>query len=178
MGRFNNERNDGRKFDNKRRFDNNRNNMDNKHPFKKEKPKFTKIKVAIADSDYYASSVDSLYNILCSISFDKVAIPVYMNKSELFGKADAKGTAMFGTIDKFNNDNTFTVLVQDTLADKFIEGKHVMSIKCKKDYDTGEITYIISFNIVQGTSISSHYDDIEQAMLDKAEAEDEATTEE
>lgn len=141
------------------------------------KPKYTKIKVAIATSDFYKSSLDSLYNLLCSISFDKVAVPVYMSKSELFGNDQLKGTAVFGVISKFNNDNTFTVSVQENLADKFIEGEHVMSIRCKKDYESGEITYVTSFCIVKGESVQDDYDDIEKAMCD-AETEEESKSDE
>ena len=90
----------------------NNNKGDNK--FKKAKPKFTKIKVEIADSDFYAGNIDSLYNLLCSISFDKVAIPVNMSKAELFDNDQLKGYAQFGTIIKFNADNTFTVSVQES----------------------------------------------------------------
>lgn len=156
--------------------ENNRNNKfnkrnDNKRGFiKKEKPKFAKIKVSIADSDYYAASIDSLYNLLCSIPFNKVAVPVYMDKAELFDKPELKGTAVFGTIEKFNNDNTFTVAVQENLASKFTS-EHVMSIRCKKDYETSEITYVSLFSIVKGTSVQSNYDDVEQAMLNSSEEE-------
>ena len=132
------------------------------------KPKFKKVNVAIADSNFYRSNLDSLYNLLCSISFDKVAVPVYMSKSELFGNAQLKGTAVFGVITKFNNDNTLTVSVQENLANKFIEGEHVMSIRCKKDYDSGEITYVNSFCIVKGKSIHNDYEDIEKAMYEAA----------
>ena len=142
---------------------------------KKVKPKFVKFKVNIADSDFYASNLDSLYNLLCSISFDKIAIPVYMSKSEVFNNTKLKGTTIVGTVIKFNNDNTFTISVQDSLADKFIEGEHVMSIRCAKDYETNEITYIHSFCIIKGNSVQEQYDDVEQAMLDAGE---ENTTEE
>jgi hypothetical protein len=165
MSKFNNKSNDGSKT----KF-----NKNNRKPVK---PKYTKIKVSIADSDFYASGLDSLYNLLCSISFDKVSVPVYMLKSELFDNSQLKGTAVFGSIDKFNNDNTFTVSVQESLASKFTDG-HVMSIRCKKDYESGEITYISSFCIVKGKSVQNNYDDVEKAMLDKAEEETEAATEE
>lgn len=92
-----------------------------------------------------------------------------MSKSELFGNDQLKGTAVFGIISKFNNDNTFTVSVQENLADKFIEDEHVMSIRCKKDYESGEITYVSSFCIVKGESVQNDYDDIEKAMCDSEE---------
>lgn len=133
------------------------------------KPKYTKIKVAIAASDFYKVNLDSLYNLLCSISFDKVAIPVHMSKAELFDNDQLKGTAVLGIINKFNNDNTFTVSVQENLANKFIEGEHVMSIRCKKDYESGEITYVNSFCIVKGESVQNDYDDIEKAMCNSEE---------
>lgn len=132
------------------------------------KPKYTKIKVAIANSEFYNSNLDSLYNLLCSISFDKVAIPVYMPKSELFSNDQLKGVSVFGVISKFNNDNTFTVSVQEDNADKFNEDEHVMSIRCKKDYESGEITYINSFCIIKGKSIQNDYDDIEKAMCNES----------
>lgn len=153
-------------------FKNKNGKKDTNHQQKVTKPKYTKIKVAIANSDFYKSSLDSLYNLLCSISFDKVAIPVYMSKSELFDNNQLKGTAVFGVISKFNNDNTFTVSVQENLADKFIKNKHVMSIHCKKDYKNEEITYVNSFCIVKGESIQNDYDDIEKAMCNAETEED------
>lgn len=153
MGKFNNNDNSKAKF---------------KKSFKKEKPKFTKIKVSIADSNFYASNIDSLYNLLCSIPFNKVSIPVHMSKSELYGNNQLRGTSVFGTIEKFNNDNTFTVSVQESFAEKFTD-EHVMSIRCRKDFETGEITYVSSFCIVKGKSVQENYDDVEQAMLDSAE---------
>ena len=156
-------------FKNNKKGNNQKNTTTNPQQKKVTKPKYVKIKVAIATSDFYKSSLDSLYNLLCSISFDKVAIPVHMSKSELFGNDQLKGTAVFGIISKFNNDNTFTVSVQENLADKFIEDEHVMSIRCKKDYESGEITYVSSFCIVKGESVQNDYDDIEKAMCDSEE---------
>ena len=156
-------------FKNNKKGNNKKNTTTNPQQKKVTKPKYVKIKVAIATSDFYKSSLDSLYNLLCSISFDKVAIPVHMSKSELFGNDQLKGTAVFGIISKFNNDNTFTVSVQENLADKFIEDEHVMSIRCKKDYESGEITYVSSFCIVKGESVQNDYDDIEKAMCDGEE---------
>ena len=150
-------------------FKNNKNGKFNKNNKKVFKPKFTKIKVNIADSEYYVSNLDSLYNLLCSIPFNKVSIPVYMPKAEMFGNDQLKGTAVFGIIDKFNNDNTFTVSVQENIAGKFNADKHVMSIRCKKDYETNEITYISSFAIIKGHSVQENYDDVEKAMLNASE---------
>lgn len=154
-------------------------NKADKKPFKKEKAKFVKIKVNIADSDFYARSIDSLYNLLDSIPFNKVAIPVHMSKSELFGNDQLKGTSVFGSIEKFNNDNTFTVSVQDSFAEKFTN-EHVMSIRCKKDYETNEIVFISSFCLVKGKSVQENYNDVEQAMLEAAgeEVETEESNEE
>lgn len=147
-------------------------------PRKFSKPKYTKINVAIAASDFYKSNLDSLYNLLCSISFDKVAIPVYMLKSELYDNDQLKGTTVFGVISKFNNDNTFTISVQENLADKFIKDEHVMSIRCKKDYESGEITYVTSFCIVKGESVQDDYDDIEKAMCYADETSEDEVSEE
>lgn len=133
------------------------------------KPKYTKIKVEIADSNFYNMSLDSLYNLLCSISFDKVAVPVYMNKSELFGNDQLKGTAQFGVISKFNEDNTFTVSVQENYAGKFNTDKHVMMIRCRKNFETGEITYVNQFCITRGKSVKENYDDVEKAMIESSE---------
>ena len=154
----------------------NNNKGDNK--FKKAKPKFTKIKVEIADSDFYAGNIDSLYNLLCSISFDKVAIPVNMSKAELFDNDQLKGYAQFGTIIKFNTDNTFTVSVQESYAGKFNADKHVMGIRCHKDYETGEITYVNSFSIIKGKSVKENYADLEKNMMDEVtDSEDYAKAE-
>lgn len=139
---------------------------------KKAKPKFTKIKVEIADSDFYNNNLDSLYNLLCSISFDKVAIPVSMSKAELFDNDQLKGFTQFGTIIKFNTDNTFTVSVQESYAGKFNADKHVMGIRCHKDFETGEITYVNSFSIVKGKSVQNGYADLEKVMLASESEED------
>lgn len=159
------------KNDRNKKFDNNKGERQN-NQFKKPKPRFTKIKVEIADSDFYATNLDSLYNLLCSISFDKVAIPVNISKAELFGNPQLKGTTQFGTIEKFNNDNSFTISCAENVAEKF-DG-HVMGIRCKKDFETGEITYVSAFNLIKGTSVQNNYDDVEQAMLNAA---DESTDE-
>lgn len=158
---------DGRR-DNGGRF-NNRDNRDNRgggkfNNTRKPKPVFVKVKVEIGDSDFYGDNLDSLYNLLCSISFDKVAIPVTMSKAELFDNSQLKGTATFGTIEKFNNDNSFTVSVPEQNATKLTNG-HVMSIRCKKDYTTSELTYVTAFTIVKGTAVKSKYDDVEKEML-------------
>ena len=139
---------------------------------KKTKPRFTKIKVEIADSDFYNNNLDSLYNLLCSISFDKVAIPVSMSKAELFDNDQLKGFTQFGTIIKFNTDNTFTVSVQESYAGKFNSDKHVMSIRCHKDFETSEITYVNSFSIVKGKSVQNGYADLEKAMMASESEED------
>lgn len=139
---------------------------------KKTKPRFTKIKVEIADSDFYNNNLDSLYNLLCSISFDKVSIPVSMSKAELFDNDQLKGFTQFGTIIKFNTDNTFTVSVQESYAGKFNSDKHVMSIRCHKDFETSEITYVNSFSIVKGKSVQNGYADLEKAMMASESEED------
>lgn len=146
----------------------------NKRPAYNKKPKFTKVKVEIAASDFYAENIDSLYNLLASISFDKVAVPVKINKSELFGKSDLKGTVTIGTIDKFNNDNTFTVLLTEENSNCITED-HVMNIRCKKDWATNEFTYCSEFRIMKGESINAQYKDIEEAFQD---ADEDTNTEE
>lgn len=142
---------------------NNQNGGNNK-TLKKAKPKFVKIKIHIANSDFYNNCLDNLYNLLEKISFDLVSVPCYMAKSAMYGDKNAKGVALFGIVEKFNSDNTFTVSVDEKFADKFDEKSHVMHLRCRKDYNTGEINYIYQFTIADGESVESQYGDIEAMM--------------
>lgn len=139
----------------------------NKKPYNKkaEKPKYTKIQVDIAASDFYADSIDSLYNLLDSISFDKVAVPVKIAKSKLFNKPELKGTVAVGTIEKFTGNNKFSIILTEENAAN-ITDEYVMSVRCKKDWSTGDITYCYEFCLVKGESINSQYNDIEEAFTE------------
>ena len=152
---------------NNNRTNNNRNGGKFQNGGKKTfKPRYTKVNVAIADSNYYNSNLDSLYNLLDSISFDKVAVPVTISKAVLFDNPQLKGTVVFGTINKFNSDNTFTLSVQENFASKIEESSgYVLGIRCKKDFETGDITYVYSFSIIKGETLGNEFDDIEKEML-------------
>lgn len=156
--------------------------FNNKKPYNKkaEKPKYTKIQVDIAASDFYADSIDSLYNLLDSISFDKVAVPVKIAKSKLFNKPELKGTVAVGTIEKFTGNNKFSIILTEDNATN-ITDDYVMSVRCKKDWSTGDITYCYEFCLVKGESINSQYNDIEEAFKesenDSVEESSDATIE-
>ena len=58
---------------------------------------------------------------------------------------------------------------------KAITDKHVMSVRCYKDFNTGEITYITELTLTNKfDSIDEHFKDIEEAFTDAAAEEVEA----
>ena len=172
-------------MNNKKTNTNNKDKNTGKGTFQKKKPNFVKVQLPIAYSDFYADCVDSLYDLLDSITFDKVAVPVKMARSEITGDRTAKGSIVIGSVVKFNNDNTFTISMIDDNA-KYITDKCVVSCKCRKDFKANEITYISEFNISERfESMEDHEKDLEDAFTpgegDSVKEEDveisEATTE-
>jgi hypothetical protein len=94
-----------------------------------------------------------------------------MSRAEFLGDKAAKGTIVIGSVSKFNTDNTFTVSMTEDNA-KVITDKHVMSVRCYKDFSTGEITYITELSITSKfDSIDEHFKDIEEAFTDAATEE-------
>lgn len=156
--------------------DNNFKKNDKKTNFqKKKKPTYVKKQIKIAYTDFYAEALDSLYNILNEISWDKISIPVKMSRAEFLGDKTAKGTIVIGSVFKFNTDNTFTVSMTEDNA-KAITDKHVMSVRCYKDFNTGEITFITELTLTNKfDSIDEHFKDIEEAFTDAAADEVEAS---
>ena len=142
--------------------------------FQKKKPTYIKKQFKIAYTDFYAEALDSLYNILNEVSWDKISIPVKMSRAEFLGDKTAKGTIVIGSVSKFNNDNTFTVSMTEDNA-KAITDKHVMSVRCYKDFSTGEITYITELILTNKfDSIDDHFKDIEEAFTNAANEDVEA----
>lgn len=138
---------------------------------KKKKPTYVKKQFKIAYTDFYAEELDSLYNILNEVSWDKISIPVKMSRAELLGDKTAKGTVVIGSVVKFNIDNTFTVSMSEDNA-KAITDKHVIGVRCHKDFNTGEITFITELTLTNKfDSIDEHFKDIEKAFTDAAEEE-------
>lgn len=161
MGKFNNNKN-------VKKENNFRGNQQQK---KFQKPSYVKKQIKIAYSDFYADMIDSLYNLLSEITWNKISIPVKMSKSEFFNDDTAKGTIVLGNVVKFNNDNTFTISVSEDNA-KAITDNSVMSVKCYKDKTTNEINYVAELTVTnKATSIDEHYKDIEQAFTDSPESE-------
>lgn len=160
------------KFTKFNKNDNNFKKDDKKTNFtKKKKPTYVKKQFKIAYTDFYAEVLDSLYNILNEVSWDKISIPVKMSRAEFLGDKTAKGTIVIGSVSKFNNDNTFTVSMTEDNA-KAITDKHVMSVRCYKDFNTGEITYITELTLTSKfESIDDHFKDIEEAFTNAAEEE-------
>ena len=160
------------KFTKFNKNDNNFKKDDNKTNFqKKKKSTYVKKHFKIAYSDFYAEALDSLYNILNEVSWDKISIPVKMSKAEFFGDKTANGTIVIGSVSKFNTDNTFTVSVTEDNA-KAITDKHVMSVRCYKDFSTGEITFITELILTNKfNSIDDHFKDIEKAFTDASKEE-------
>lgn len=137
--------------------------------FQKKKPTYVKKQLPIAYTDFYADVLDSLYNLLSEISWDKISIPVKMSRAEFTGDKTNKGSIVIGNVVKFNNDNTFTVSMTEDNA-KLITDKSVMNIRCYKDRASGEITFITELSITERfESIDEHFKDIEEAFT---EAED------
>lgn len=144
---------------------------DKKTNFQKKKPTYVNKHFKIAYTDFYAEALDSLYNILNEVSWDKISIPVKMSRVEFFGDKTATGTIVIGSVSKFNSDNTFTVSMTEDNA-KAITDKHVMSVRCHKDFNTGEITFITELTLTNKfKSIDDHFKDIEKAFTDAAEEE-------
>ena len=161
MGKFNNNKN-------VKKENNFRGNQQQK---KFQKPSYVKKQIKIAYSDFYADMIDSLYNLLSEITWNKISIPVKMSKSEFFNDDTAKGTIVLGNVVKFNNDNTFTISVSEDKA-KSITDNSVMSVKCYKDKTTNEINYVAELTVTnKATSIDEHYKDIEKAFTDSNESE-------
>lgn len=139
------------------------------------KPTFKKVQIPIAYSDFYASKIDSLYNLLDQITFDLIAIPVKMNKSEFSGDDSLRGNMIVGTVVKFNNDNTLTISMSEEYAGHVTKDM-VVGIRCRKDYTTDEVNYISEFTITSKyESIDAHYKDISDSFND-GDAEDTATS--
>jgi hypothetical protein len=159
MAKFNKNNNNFKKDDKKTNFQ------------KKKKPTYVKKQFKIAYTDFYAEALDSLYNILNEISWDKISIPVKMSRAEFLGDKTAKGTIVIGSVAKFNTDNTFSVSMTEDNA-KAITDKHVMSVRCYKDFNTGEITFITELTITNKfDSIDEHFKDIEEAFTNAEEDE-------
>lgn len=124
------------------------------------KPAFKKVKIPIAYSDFYATNIDSLYDLLDKIAFDLIAIPVKMNKSEFTGDNTLRGNMIVGTVIKFNNDNTFTISMSEEYAGHITDDM-VVGVRCRKDRATDEVNYISEFTITaKYESIADHYKDI------------------
>lgn len=148
----------------------------NKKTFQKKKTVYVKKQLSIAYVDFYAEALDSLYNLLSEITWDKVSVPVKMSRADLLGDATAKGSAVIASVVKFNNDNTFTISISEDNA-KLLTDKHVMGIKCYKDRNSGEITYITELNITDRfESIDEHFKDIEEAFSDDKDEDVEEPT--
>lgn len=150
-------------------------NQEQQNPVKK--VKYVKKNIPIASSNFYNDSIDSLYNLLSEITFDKIAIPVNINKSDMTGDFRQKGTIILGNAVKFNNDNTITVSMTEDNA-KVITDKSVIAIRCHKDRGTGEITYITSMSVNNRyPSINDKYKDIEEAFTNSEKEDNNETTE-
>lgn len=144
------------------KFKGNNDKNNKKADFSNKKPKFVNVNLRIAYSDFYIDILDSFYNILSAISFDKVYVPAKMNKSDL--GLQGNGSVVVGNVVKFNKDNSITVSVSEENA-KHITDKHVISAKCRKDFTKNEITFIYEFNITDKfVSLDEHFKDIEKAF--------------
>lgn len=159
MAHFKNKKGESVKFDKpNKKF----NPTADKKNFKQgdKKFKFVNVNIKLAYQDFYGEILDSLYNLLSTIPFDKVAVAVKMVKP------DNDRPVAIGEIVKFNNDNSITVRVTEGTA-KYITDKHVVSVKCNKDYKTNEITRANEFIITDKfLSVDAHFADIEKAFSD------------
>lgn len=154
----------------KRNFKKNNNN-NQKQPVKKNT--YVKIQVPVAYSEFYSSSIDSLYNLLNEITFDKIVISVKAYRNIIFNNPEAEGSMNVGSIVKFNNDNTFTISVSEKFAKTISEGNFTIVPYCKKDFNTGEITSITDLYLSnKSKSIDEYYRDIETAFTDSEKSAD------
>ena len=140
----------------------------NKNANAKRKTTYVNKTIALGCSDFYDQALSDVLNLLDSIPFNKVSIPVSMKRSLLNGD-DNKGFITVGNVQKFVGTN-FTVSVTEAAANK-ITDEHVIIVRCRKDHETGEITYISAIYIDEGTPADDSYKDL-------CDAEEEAVEEE
>jgi hypothetical protein len=183
MGHYKNKKGEFEKTNKRPRpTDENKKVFHHKNNFNGEKPKnsfngekkfkYTNVKLKIAYQNFYGDIIDSLYNLMSTIPFDKVTVAVKMLKP------DMDRPVAIGEIVKFNNDNSITVRVTEGTA-KYITDKHVISIKCERDYKANEITRVNEFIITDKfLSVDAHYADIQKAFIDtENECDNECNTE-
>ena len=94
----------------KRNFKKNNNN-NQKQPVKKNT--YVKIQVPVAYSEFYSSSIDSLYNLLNEITFDKIVISVKAYRNIIFNNPEAEGSMNVGSIVKFNKSKSIDEYYRD-----------------------------------------------------------------
>lgn len=158
-------RNKDNKFRNNK-FKNNRNNGEGdrneatpKRP-KPEKKKHVMLNLKIAYQDFYADILDNLYDFLDSIPFEKLSVPVKIDRP------DRPLPSYCGEIVRFNSDNTITIRVSTETA-YYISDKHVICIKALKNYKNNEISRITEFIITNKLpSINDNFADIEKAFTE------------
>lgn len=129
----------------------------------KKKPAFTKMTFRLGSSDFYNQSLSDIVDLFSKIPFDIVAIPVSMSRALLNGD-DSKGFMNVGTV--YSTDGTdVTVTISDTFKDKITDDM-VVTVRCRKDRETDEITYISAFNIEKGEPADLSCEDFEVSDSD------------
>lgn len=129
-----------------------------KKPNGKKKVVTIKKRIPIGSSKLYDNNISELYNLLDTITFNKVNVPVFMSKQLLFDDENANGNITIGSVNKFSQDE-FTINVFENFADK-ISDKYVMFVRCFKNYTTGEFTYVDGLYVVEGKPLTSFNDEL------------------
>lgn len=133
----------------------------------KKRPAYVNKTVKLGSSDFYNTNLSDILNIFDAVPFDKISIPVSMSRALLNGD-DSKGFTTIGNI-RNTSGTSIVVSVSEAVASK-IDDSIVAIVRCKKNYETGEITYISAINLDKGTPVDFSYEDF------GCEADEEADT--
>ena len=164
----------------------NNNNKNNKSNFKKpynnkgkapmkRKVRYVNKTVKLGSSDFYNFNLSDLLNILDSVPFDKISVPVSMGRGILNGD-DSTGFSTVGNIQKFNGTE-MVISVTEAAAEK-ITDEVVAIARCKKNRETGEITYVSAIYLDKGTPVEEDdfgFEEENETETSDTEAEEVAT---
>lgn len=115
------------------------------------KTKYVQKEIYLGSSDFYNDISDSLDELLNKITFDLVNVPVTMAKSVAFGNKELTGHVNVGTVMGFKN-GVFTINMPEEFAEK-INDESVIIVRCRKNFETNEVTYVNNIYITKGTPI-------------------------
>ena len=115
------------------------------------KTKYVQKEIYLGSSDVYNEIIPSLNDLLGKITFDLVNVPVTMAKSVAFGNKELTGHVNVGTVMGYK-DGVFTINMPEEFAEKINE-ESVIIVRCRKNFDTNEVTYVTNIYITKGTPV-------------------------